>query len=160
VAYRQLALGLLVLAFSAARAPAYSKPSSRAAPWLIIVDSPDGKRVLLHDWNENLKLMFGIEGRVSSVDERRLRPRPSYSVAMFWGRDFFVDTSAASLARYRPEQANQHARYFPPHRNAPALWVFDVSPGYGTFAVSERFRSITPEGMAVLERHGLGQRVH
>ena len=101
-----------------------------AAPRLILVGGPLLERpVLIQDWDDTMRIMAGINDRAVAASEPPT-DRPYYELALFWGMEWVQDINdGRPLAALKPEQANQHARFYPAVGTAPALVVFSDESG-------------------------------
>lgn len=120
-------------------------PVSAAAPRLVMIYGGSlSHPIILDDWNENLTLMLAARESawLASLD---LGSRPSFQVAYFWGPTW-ADYMAAGkpIQAIRPEDANQHGRFYPAVGSARPLLTFKGS-----------VRALSPEGVALLARHGV-----
>lgn len=130
-------------------------PAVRAAvPRIVLVTGPSlPVPVVLSDWGDNGQLLSGDERSDLSPDD--LIGRPFFDLWLFWGVEWDVYVAAGNpLDRLRPEQANQHARFFPAVGDAEALLTIDYIPGPGA-----PVRGMIPEGLAVLAAHGVPVRL-
>jgi hypothetical protein len=131
---------------------------SAAGPRLILVTSPLLERpAVLKNWEENVRLL-GAVANPTIVEAGTLAGRPFYSLALFWGPEWaqYID-DGGSVTAVRPEQANQHARFYPAAGAAPALFVFEDQPGAAGHGVRivGLVRAIDREGLDVLAKAGL-----
>jgi hypothetical protein len=97
-----------------------------AAPRLALVSGALLERpVLIQDWDDTMRIMAGINNRASAPSDA-LTGRPYYELALFWGMEWvqYVNDGRPVTA-LKPEQANQHARFYPAVGMAPALVVFE-----------------------------------
>ena len=101
-----------------------------AAPRLILISGPLLERpILIEDWDDNARIMAGINERTVAQSEP-LVDRPFFELALFWGLEWVqYANDGRPLAHLKPEQANQHARFYPAVGAAPALVVFRDEPG-------------------------------
>ena len=101
-----------------------------AAPRLILVSGPLLERpVLIEDWDDTSRIMAGINDRAVAQPEA-LVDRPFYELALFWGLEWVqYINDGRPLDALTPEQANQHARFYPAVGTAPALVVFKDERG-------------------------------
>ena len=141
-----------------AAGPASGAPA--AAPWIVIFHGlPLPARVVIADWHENQRLMlalaepvgpFGVEPGAGAYVE----------VALFWGPEWAnYPRDSASLARLRPDQASQRARFYPATGERAALWVFRAGLGGSGPVPPAPARGVTPAGLSLLEARGIPVRV-
>jgi hypothetical protein len=133
-----------------------------AAPRLILVTGPMLKRpVLLESWDENMRLMLAV-ANPASVAAEALPNRPFHKVALFWGPEWAeYITKGRSVKALRPEQGNQHARFYPAVGSSPPLFVFEDIPGplgEGARKVG-LVRSVEQRGLDVLAKRGIRVRI-
>jgi hypothetical protein len=124
-------------------------PATAAAPRLIMVyGGPLARPVVLADWWGNLAV---ITGEAVDVRPEGLSARPYLNLALFWGPrwDTYV-RDGGSLDALHPEQANEHARFYPAVGEAPALVESQNIGG---------LRRLPPQGAEVLARHGIPVRL-
>ena len=142
-----LVAGLTLLALEARTTPA-----SAAAPRVMLVYGPPlAKPAILHNWAENMQLMFAV-GEDATATAGELKRRTFLSVALFWGMPWVQYVQHGKpLAALRPEQANQCARFYPTYGHGRPLWVFASIPGPYTSLI----RRVSPTGIAILARHGV-----
>ena len=131
---------------------------SAAGPRLILVTGAllEGPTVL-ENWDDNVRLM-GAVANPTTVEAGTLAGRPFYSLALFWGPEWAQYLNdGGSVAAVRPEQANQHARFYPAVGAAPALFVFEDQPGAAGHGVRMvgLVRAIDRGGLDVLAKAGL-----
>ena len=128
-----------------------------AAPWVILVTGAQLERpVILANMDENLQFMLAVTQPFSPPT--RLAGRPFYEVAMFWGPEwqkYIADGS--TLTALKPEQANQHGRFYPAAGNEPAVFEFVDQPGRLNAGgrPSGPVRSVGRGGLEVFATHGL-----
>jgi hypothetical protein len=129
---------------------------------LILVSGFDLARpILIGEWDDTMRVMAGINRR-ATAPSGELTGRPYYRLALFWGLDWvkYLE-SGRPLTSLKPEQANQHGRFYPAVGLAPALVVFDDERG--EIPDSTRplglIRSVEPMTLDVFVRHGLRIRV-
>ncbi len=139
---RSVLVGAIVAAL-AALVPAL--PASAAAPRLVMISGGSlSHPIILDDWDENLTLMTAASesAGLAALD---LASRPSFQVAYFWGPTWADYVAAGNpIQALRPEDANQHGRFYPAFGSARPLLTFEGS-----------VRALSPEGVAVLARHGV-----
>ncbi len=127
-----------------------------AAPWIIIVHGDLlPQRVVLPDWHENNRLMSAID--VSTpADTTAVHQRLYVHLAMFWGPEWAnYPRTEEALARLRPEQANQHGRFYPARGDSDALVLIGLASGRAYTTLGP----IAEHGLALLERYGVPVRV-
>ena len=126
-----------------------------AAPWIIIVHGPLPQRVVMSDWGENHSLMLAIEAPQRS-DSSLVANRLYLHLAMFWGPEWATyPRTDEALARLRPEQANQHSRFYPAQGDSPALVLIGPADGRAYTTVGR----ISEAGLALLARHEIPVRL-
>jgi hypothetical protein len=141
---------LLIVGLTLLMAALVASPAVAAAPRLMMVYGPPlSKPIVLQDWRENLTVMVGLER--TNIDPGELEGRPYLKMALFWGPRWveYVE-EGRPLDALRPEQANQHARFYPATEDEPALITFGSSK-FGPGVI----RRVEPEALAVLARHGI-----
>lgn len=113
------------------------------------------KAVVLSNWRDTSVVIRDM-GEAPRWMHPRLRGRPSFRVAMFWGPEWMRYMSRhRSAANVRPSQANQFARFYPAHGSAQPLFVFDSIPGpYNTL-----IRVVGRFALSVLAQHGVPVRL-
>ena len=136
-----------------------SAPVARAAPWAILVHGPHVSRpITLADWNENQQLMLAIPGPGTPTSARAFHGRPYVELALFWGPNWkYLRNSPESVARLRPDQANQRGWLFLADGQQPAAVVLDP-PALPALSATLMVRRVGAEGIAVLTRHGVPMR--
>jgi hypothetical protein len=133
-----------------------------AAPRLILISGPLLKRpILIENWDQNARIMGGINDRVRAQSEVPV-DRPFYELALFWGLEWVQYVNdGRPLAALKPEQATQHARFYPAFGAAPALVVFRDEPG--EMGENARRMGLTRSGeqmaLDVFARYGLRVRM-
>ena len=145
-------LGLSAITLSVGPTPI----PNAAAPWIIIVHGDLlPQRVVMSDWQENSRLMGAIN--VSTpADTTAVHQRPYVHLAMFWGPEWAnYPRTTEALAQLRPEQANQHGRFYPARADSDAL----VLIGSTTSRADTTLGPIAEHGLALLERYGVPVRV-
>lgn len=139
---RSVLVGVSVAALTAL-VPAL--PAIAAAPRLIMIYGGSlSHPIILDDWEENLTLMTAAseDAELAALD---LAGRPSFQVAYFWGPTWADYVAAGKpIQALGPEDANQHGRFYPAVGSARPLLTFEDS-----------VRTLSPEGVAVLARHGV-----
>jgi hypothetical protein len=135
---RAAAATLLLLMVGAARLEA-------AAPRLVMFyGGPLRTPVLLADWHDNLRL---VQSATAGTAEPygRLAGRPYIRVAHFWGPEWarYVD-EGNPLDQLRPEQGNEHGRFYPAFRGSDAVY-------FG--------KRLTPKVLAMLAKQGIPVRL-
>lgn len=130
-------------------------PAAAAAPRILLISGPPlSWPVILDDWEENLRLMGAISD-AATLQPEALEGRPYLHLAYFWGPEWDTYIQAGKpAAALRPEDGNQHGRFYPATGDQPAIVTFDVIPGPGV-----PIRQITPDGLAILQRHGVPVRL-
>jgi hypothetical protein len=112
-----------------------------AAPAIIIVHGrllPD--RVVMSDWQENHRFVSAID-LSTRVDGDVLDDRPFVALSLFWGPEWsHHPRTPEALARLRPEQANQHGRFYPAREDTSARVLMGPAIGreYSTVGRSPR----------------------
>ena len=133
-----------------------------AAPRLILISGPLLERpVLIENWDDNMRIMAAINDR-SVAESEAVTDRPFYELALFWGLEWVqYINDGRPLAALKPEQANQHARFYPAVGTAPALVVFRDQPGeWGQNARRMGLvRSVEQMALDVFSRDGLHLRM-
>jgi hypothetical protein len=119
-----------------------------AAPWIIIVHGDLlPQRVVMADFHENSQLMGTID-LSSLTDSAEVQQRPYLSLAMFWGPNWArYPRTPEALARLRPDQGNQHGRFYPAHGGLDPLVMIGPTMGRAYTTLGP----ISDEGLAVLE---------
>ena len=140
--------------------PAIAVPATFAAPWAIIVH---GSRlpspIALADWTENQQLMLAMPGPGTPTPSQAFQGRPFVELAFFWGPDWeHLRGSPESVARLRPDQANQRGWLFLARGDQPAVVVLNP-PALPALATTLRAQTVGPKGIAVLTKHGVPVRV-
>lgn len=132
-------LAILILAVSATTV-------SAAAPQIMLfkgslLDRP----VAMADWKENHTVMASLSEEGTAKDEV-LKDRQYIDVALFWGPKWLeYKANGGSVSGLTPEQANQQARLYVARGGSAPILVFEGKvPRY-----------VGPEGVRVLEQHGL-----
>lgn len=87
----------------------------------------------------------------ASVTPQALAERPYLELAFFWGPEWgrYVD-GGGPLDALRPEQGNQHGRFYLAIGAAAPVFTFDSIPGPGTV-----IRRVEPQAVEILARHGI-----
>lgn len=138
-------LALLLGPPVAAAAPRYIIASGTLLPQPIILD----------DWQENLALMSATveDPPPPTVSDADLAARPSIDLALFWDATIWEPLVLQhGLSSLQPQDANQHARFYPAiGANAP-LFVGRAAGVFGPHRIGVR-------GLDVLARHGVPTRV-
>ncbi|MGI8689550.1 MAG: hypothetical protein ACR2M3_13330 [Thermomicrobiales bacterium] len=138
-------LALLLGTPVAAAAPRYIIASGALLPQPIVLD----------DWQENLALMGATveDPPPPTVSDADLAARPSVDLALFWDATIWEPLVLQhGLSSLQPQDANQHARFYPAiGANAP-LFVGMADGVFGPHRIGVR-------GLAVLARHGVPTRV-
>lgn len=147
---RRIRRGLLIVGLTLLVAALVAGPAVAAAPRLMMVYGPPlPEPIVLRDWRENLTVMVNMKR--TNIDPGELEGRPYLKMALFWGPRWaeYVE-EGGSLDALRPEQANQHARFYPATGDEPALITLNSSKlGPGSI------RRVEPEALAVLSRRGV-----
>jgi len=126
-------------------------PVEAAAPRLLIVYGPPLTRpVILDDWQENLTLMLAATDN-AGISADALQGRPYVRLAFFWGPEWaqYVD-AGKPLSALRPEQGNQHGRFYPAVGNEGPILTFD-----DRLATPANVRRLDQTGVSVLAHHGI-----
>ena len=136
--------------------PTVAAPVTVAAPWAIIVH---GSRlpapITMADWEENLQFMLAIPARGTATSGSTLRGRPFLELALFWGPEWqHLSRAPESVARLRPDQANQRGWLFLAQGDQPAAVVLDP-PVLSALSPPLMVRDVGPKGIAVLTKHGV-----
>jgi hypothetical protein len=116
--------------------------------------------VILSNWTEDG--YFAITGEEPTVTPEELEKRPYIQVALFWGPEWsqYID-AGKPLSALRPEDANQHGRFYPAFGNAPAVIVlcaFPEGPVCLRQSVTQSFlvrESVTQSFLDMVARHGI-----
>lgn len=130
-------------------------PVLAAAPRIIMIYGPPlAQPIVLSDWVENGRFMGSItEG--SNITSEELTGRPYLELAFFWGAEWDQYVKEGKpLAALRPEQANQHGRFYPAFNHAASVVRFDSIPGPGPLT-----RRIDLTGIEILARYGIPTRL-
>jgi hypothetical protein len=143
----------VVTAILAAGAAWETPPHDRsfAAPKVIVLGGePLRHRVVLTDFDENLRLMLAAT-QVVPVSADSLAKRPRIRLVMYWGdqwsgRSDLPDSITTSLLA----NGAQPGAFYPAFRGRPALWKFGA---VGRMPASMRW--LSPEGVAILGNHGV-----
>lgn len=123
-------------------------PAKAAAPnYILVSGSGLAQPALLADWSENgdLLVAVGAAPRAKPGVVRRLRGRPRFDVAEFWGWEHSAQPTRAS-------QANQHGWFYPAWHKRPAVFVLMVDG----IRVPRIARA---EALKILARHGVPTRL-
>lgn len=115
--------------------------ANAAAPRYILVSGPGLTRpVLMDDWQENGELLAALSHE-PLAPRARLRDRPRYDLALFWG---WTDAQRP----VRPSDANQHGWFYPAHGRLRAVVDLQVD--------GRRVpRLALPSVLEILKRHGV-----
>jgi len=147
---------MLLLAATLAGALSLGAPVGAAAPRFIIASGILLPRpILLDDWQENLTLMGAtVEDDVLvDISTADLAIRPSIDLALFWDATIWEPlVQRQGLGSLQPQDANQHARFYPATGSAAPLFVGMADGVFGPHRMGER-------GLAVLARHGVPTRL-
>jgi hypothetical protein len=109
---RRFVAGFAVVAALAFTASAYA-----AAPNYIVISGPGLRTpVVMDDWSENHRLLLAAADapRARPTVIRRLRLRPRFDMALFWG---WADKPRPT----RAADANQHGWFYPAHGSQVAV---------------------------------------
>jgi hypothetical protein len=135
---------------------------SAAAPRIILVSGPLLERpILIQDWNDNMRIMGGVNNRAGAASEAPA-DRPYYEFALFWGMEWVqYINEGRPVAALRPEQATQHARFYPAVGAAPALFVYKDEPGemQRSTQIMGLVRSVEQMALDVFAKYGLRVRM-
>lgn len=146
-----LALGAIVLLGSGP-----GPKVSTAAPWIIIVHGDLlPQRAVIADWHENLQFLAAVD--ISTrADTAAVPDRPYVRLAMFWGPEWAnYPRTPEALAQLRPEQANQHGRFYPAQGEQGPLVLIGPANGRAYTTLG----GIAASGLEVLARYGVPIRV-
>lgn len=126
-------------------------PASAAAPNLVMIYGPSLVRpIILTDWQENGQLIPTADQGVA-ITPNELIARPYFNLALFWGPAWMEYMNAGKpLNVLQPDQANQHAKFYPAVGTADPIFVFDSIPGPGPL-----IRRMNPSNLAVLTKYGV-----
>lgn len=141
-----LGFSVLLIAASPAASP------EKSAPWIIILHGKLlAERIEIADWDDNLQVLASTNAsRV--VDPVDLPQRPFVDLALFWGSSWATyPRTPEALARLRPREANQHGRFYPAQNGSDPLLVVGPTSGRAYTTLGP----VSPDGLAVLERHGV-----
>jgi len=131
-------------------------PVAAAAPRYIIASGALLPRpIILDDWRENLDLMGATveDPTPPAVSDADLAARPSIDLALFWDATIWEPLVLQhGLSGLQPQDANQHARFYPAIGASAPLFVGMADGVFGPHRISVR-------GLAVLARHGVPTRV-
>lgn len=147
---------VLTTIFAGTLALSLGAPVGAAAPRFIIASGillP--KPILLDDWQENLLLMGAtVEGdALVDVSNADLATRPSIDLALFWDAAIWEPlVQQHGLGSLQPQDANQHARFYPATGSAAPLFVSMADGVFGPHRMGER-------GLAILARRGVPTRI-
>jgi hypothetical protein len=117
--------------------------------------------VLIQEWDDTMRVMAGINDRAPAALTVPTE-RPYYDLALFWGMEWVQYVNdGRPLTALKPEQANQHARFYPAAGSAPALVVFADERGeWGQIARRMGLvRSVGQMALDVFTRYGLHVRM-
>jgi hypothetical protein len=159
--YRACAVAALLMATPLVRPTStIAAPATFAAPWAILVH---GSRIpapiALADWDENQQLMLAIPGPGTAMPSQNLKGRPYVELALFWGPDWeYLHRSPGSVARLRPEQANQRGWLFLARGDEAAVVVLNP-PALPALSATLTARPVGPKGIAILTQHGVPVRI-
>lgn len=148
---RRLCRTLLLMTLAPLVALSAPSLTRAAAPRLLMVyGTPLPQPVLLTDWWENLDFMLAIAEGVTITPEE-LAGRPYLGLAFFGGPEWvrYAD-EGRPLGALRPEEANQHGRFYPAAGDAGAVVTLDSVPGPWPLT-----RRVEPTGLEILARHGI-----
>lgn len=140
-----------------------SRPAARsdavpsvAAPAIVVVDgSLLSRRVILADVGENVRLFVQFSGPLPPGDaeaaRESFRRRPHLDLWLFWGLKWYsAATDTASWAKLKPQDADEHARFYPARKGEEAIIELD-----GTHGVAPSVRRVSPEALSILKAHGI-----
>lgn len=129
----------------------FAIPVYAAAPRLMMIYGGTLVRpIILSDWQENGRLLAAITEEVKVISEE-LAQRPNFQVALFWGPEWAQYMEEGNSPRtLRPEQANQHGRFYPAFGDGDPIFRFDSIPGPGPLT-----RKVKPEGIEILSHYGV-----
>jgi hypothetical protein len=117
--------------------------------------------VLIQDWDDTMRIMAGVNDRAIAASEAPT-DRPYYDCALFWGMEWVKYISdGRPLFALKPEQATQHARFYPAVGAAPALFVYKDEPGemQCTTQMMGLIRSVEQMALDVFTKYGLRVRI-
>ncbi len=147
---------LLAITLVGALALSLGTPVGAAAPRFIIASGTLlPKLILLDDWQENLLLMGATveDDALVDVSNADLATRPSIDLALFWDAAIWEPlVQRHGLSSLQPQDANQHARFYPATGPAAPLFVGMAEGIFGPRRLGER-------GLAVLARRGVPTRI-
>ena len=162
-----VAAGALLVALLAGAAPVRA-----AAPWVTVVSGgPLDGPVVIRGWDVNHALGLSL-GPLFRPDPEHLVQRPSLLLALYAGPDWAWLASDDAVPRL--DEATYYGRFFPAVGRRPAIMqiyetgelLAPVARTTLTFrgarvevATSRQARLVGPEGLAILERHGVATRV-
>lgn len=116
-------------------------PASAVTPRYILVSGPGLTRpVLMADWQENGEFLAALSHE-PLAPRARLRNRPRYDLALFWG---WTDAQRPTS----PSEANEHGWFYPAHGRLRA--VVDLRVGGRRVP-----RLALPSVLEILKRHGV-----
>ena len=123
-------------------------PAAAAAPRLIMVSGPSLPRpIWLTDWGENGEVL-GI--RTSTITPGELAGRPYLDLGLYWTDWWERYLYEGRLDELQHEPPSQHGRLYPALDDGDAFIVLNTVPPPGTHV-----NRVTPEGAAILTRHGI-----
>lgn len=124
-----------------------------AAPRILMFYGPPlTAPIVLSDWRENGRFMptEAVDMPLTDLDDRRY-----ISMALFWGTPWvdYVD-AGKSPGALRPEDANQHGRFYPAVGQEPPVITLDYIQGDGP-----SIRLVDSKSIDVLQKYGVPVRV-
>jgi hypothetical protein len=86
--------------------------------------------LVMTDWPALAAFLQGLPEPLS-IPEEALSGRPFLQVTMFWGPQWkaYMD-EGKSVSALRPEQGNEHGRFYPATANASAVLLLTGAPNY------------------------------
>jgi hypothetical protein len=146
--WRQYPRRLSILVFSAILGVFGCLSADGAAPWFLMFHgNPLQKRIVLSDRYDNQRLMVAITEQARITDDE-LKDRPYIRMAYFWGPEWVPSTNRTAADKLKPEEGNQHGRFYPAYGNAEAIVTFDNIPGSGPGK-----RRISADGLKILSKY-------
>ncbi len=140
-------------------------PAEAAAPRIMLLyGGLLSHRIILSNWTEYG--YFAVTGEESTATPEELEKRPYIQLALFWGPEWsqFID-AGKPLSALRPEDANQHGRFYPAFGSSPAVVVlcaFPEGPVCLRQSVTQSFlvrQSVSESFLDFLARHGVPARI-
>ena len=131
-------------------------PASLAAPWAIIAHGPLlAERVVIADWNENLRIVSAFSQSSRKVPPRAMAGRAYVDLAMYWGPEWkHLQHDPEAVRRLRNEGASQRARLYLAQGDHPAVVVYNL-PVVPMFSETLATHEVSDKGLAVLGAHGI-----